>query len=90
MNNSGHQLVLKKEVGKMKNTLLFILTVLVVALMLSGCYYNPYYSPYYSPDYGSYYSPDYGSYYSPYYSPYYGPYYRPYYGPYRGGYRYYR
>ena len=27
----------------MKNTLLFILTVLVVALMLSGCYYSPYY-----------------------------------------------
>ena len=34
-------------VGRMKNTFLFILTVLVVALMLSGCYYSPYYSPYY-------------------------------------------
>jgi len=36
-------------VGRMKNTFLFILTVLVVALMLSGCYYSPYYSPYYYP-----------------------------------------
>ena len=38
----------------MKNTLLFILTVLVVALMLSGCYYSPYYSPYYYPYRGGY------------------------------------
>ena len=65
----------------MKNTLLYIFSVLVVGLMLSGCYYDPYYATYYSP-YSPRYSDDYYAHYGPYYYPYYHPY--GYYYPYRG------
>ena len=69
----------------MKNTLLYILIVLVMGLMLSGCYYDPYYATDYSP-YSPHYSDDYYAHYGPYYYPYNHPYYG-YYYPYRYPYR---